>query len=127
MLTLITGRTIEQGVGKERGKDSEEYFAGTSVCFFDPKDLEEMGARVETNVKISTANGSVVVTALESPRKPHPEIAFLPYGPWANALMGSQTEGVGMPTLKGLKVEVEPVPRERVLSLPELLRKQFGK
>ena len=33
--TLITGRTIDQGVGKEMGKGSKEYFDSSSVCFID--------------------------------------------------------------------------------------------
>ena len=34
---------------------------------------------------------------------------FVPYGPPTCRLMGSETDGTGMPTSKGWEVEVEPV------------------
>ena len=36
-VTLLTGRTIEQGVAKERGKASKEYVESVSVCYMIPK------------------------------------------------------------------------------------------
>jgi formylmethanofuran dehydrogenase subunit D len=34
---------------------------------------------------------------------------------------------MGMPIFKGFPVEVEPAPNEKVLTLDELLLKQFGR
>jgi len=124
-VTLLTGRTIEQGVGKERGKFSEEYMESVSVCFIDPKDLEMLGIKEKTNVCVSTAFGSVVLRALKSPRGPHSGIVFIPYGPWANAIVDPATGGIGMPSLKGIPAEVEPAPEKSVLCLRELLTQQF--
>jgi len=39
-VTLLTGRTIEQGVGKEQGKASKEYEESVSVCYMDPEDMK---------------------------------------------------------------------------------------
>ena len=124
---MLTGRTIEQGVAKERGKFSEEYVESVSVCYLDPEDVKRLGVKDKTNVLVSTGYGSVVVKAVKSLRGPHPGVVFVPYGPWVNVLVDPETHGVGMPCLKGIPAEVEPAPDKPVLSLEELLREQFGK
>jgi formylmethanofuran dehydrogenase subunit D len=126
-VTLITGRTIEQGVGKERGKSSKDYVESVSVCYMDPEDLKRLGVKEKNNVRVSTDYGSVVVKALKSLRAPHPSIIFIPYGPWANVIVNPETHGIGMPSFKGIPAEVEPAPDKPILSLEELLMEQFGK
>jgi formylmethanofuran dehydrogenase subunit D len=126
-VTLLTGRTIEQGVGKEHGKASKEYIESVSVCYMDPEDLKKLGIKEKTNVLVSTDHGSVVVKALKSLRIPHPEVIFIPYGPWANVVVDPETHGTGMPSFKGILAEVEPAPDKSVFSLKELLETQFGK
>ena len=126
-VTLLTGRTIEQGVGKERGKTSKEYVDSVSICHVDPEDLKQLGIREKTNVLISTSYGSVVVKAIKSLRGPHPGVVFVPYGPWANVVVDPETHGVGMPSLKGIPAQIEPTPNKPVLGLKDLLEKQFGK
>jgi len=123
---LLTGRTIEQGVAKERGKASKEYMESVSVCYMDPEDLKKLGIKEKTDVLVSTDFGSVVVKALKSLRTPHVGMIFVPYGPWANVVVDPETHGIGMPSLKGIPAEVEPAPDKSVLSLGELLREQFG-
>jgi formylmethanofuran dehydrogenase subunit D len=51
----------------------------------------------------------------------------MPYGPWANAIADPDTDSIGMPSLKGVPVKVEPAPDKSVMSLKILLEKQFGK
>jgi len=126
-VTLLTGRTIEQGVGKEQGKASEDYFKSVAVCYVDPEDMKKLGIRGGTNVRVSTANGSVILKALKSPRGPHPGVIFIPYGVWANAVVSTETDSIGMPSLKGTPAEIEPAADKTVLGLSELLREQFGK
>jgi formylmethanofuran dehydrogenase subunit D len=126
-MMLLTGRTIEQGVGKECGKASKEYVESVSVCYIDPDDLKRLGVKEKTNVQVSTEYGSVVVTALKSRRAPHPRVIFIPYGPWANAVVDPETHGIGMPSLKGIPAYVEPAPEKPVMTLQELLKQQFGK
>ena len=125
-VTLITGRTIEQGVAKERGKLSNEYMESVSVCYMDPEDLKKLGIKEKINVLVSTNHGSVILKALRSLRTPHVGMIFVPYGPWVNVVVDPETHGVGMPSLKGIPAEVEPAPDKPVLSLEELLREQFG-
>ena len=126
-VTLLTGRTIEQGVGKEQGKASEDYFKSVAVCYVDPVDMKKLGIRGGTNVRVSTDKGSVVLKALKSPRGPHTGTIFIPYGVWANAVVSTETDSMGMPSLKGIPAEIEPAPDTVVLGLSELLREQFGK
>jgi formylmethanofuran dehydrogenase subunit D len=126
-VTLLTGRTIEQGVAKERGKASKEYMESVSVCYMDPEDLKKLGIKEKTNVQVSTDYGSVVVKALKSLRAPHPNVIFIPYGPWANVVVNPETHGIGMPSLKGIPAEVEPAPDRPVSSLEGLLKEQFGR
>jgi formylmethanofuran dehydrogenase subunit D len=126
-VTLLTGRTIEQGVGKECGKASEDYFVSVAICYVDPEDLKRLSVREGTNVRVSTDYGSVILKALKSPRGPHQGVVFIPYGLWANAVVSSETDSIGMPSLKGIPAEIEPATNEVVLGLRELLRQQFGK
>ncbi len=126
-VTLLTGRTIEQGVGKEEGKTSREYMESVSVCYMDPEDLKELGIKERTNILVSTDYGSVVVKALRSLRGPHPKVVFIPYGPWANIVVDPETHEIGMPSLKGIPANIKAAPGRSVLTLKELLKEQFGK
>jgi len=124
-VTLLTGRTIEQGVGKERGKASKDYFESVAVCYMDPEDLKKLGIKEKTNILLSTTYGSVVVKAIKSLRTPHPGIVFVPYGPWANVVADPDTHGIGMPSFKGVPAEIEPAQDKPILSLEKLLKGQF--
>lgn len=123
---LVTGRTIYQGVGKEYGKFSKEYFESVAICEIDPKDMRELGIRENENVKVTTNFGTVVVKAVESMRGPHLKVIFIPYGPWASLVMDPRTHGTGMPSLKGISAVIESS-SEKILALPELLEKYYGK
>jgi formylmethanofuran dehydrogenase subunit D len=125
--TLITGRTIDQGVGKERGKGSKEYFENASVCFLDKADMTKLGIKSGTNVQVSTKFGAVILKAVKYPRGAMPGLVFIPCGTWANAICGDDTYGMGMPLFKGFPVEVEPAPNQPVLSLRELMKKEYGR
>ena len=125
--TLITGRTIEQGVGKEIGKGSVEYYDSCAVCFFDKSDMLKLGIKNGSIVKVTSKFGSVIVKAQKYPWGTNPGMVFVPCGLWANCVTGDDTYSMGMPLFKGFPVEVEPAPNEPVLTLDELLMKQFGR
>jgi len=124
-VSLLTGRTISQGQGKEYGKLSEEYWRSVAVCEIDPEDMKRLEIKEGNNVKLTTGFGSAVVRAVKSSRGPHPGVVFIPYGPWANLLVNPRTHGTGMPSLKGLSAEIEPAPGEQVLSLEDLMKKHY--
>jgi formylmethanofuran dehydrogenase subunit D len=126
-VTLLTGRSIEQGVSKEHGKASKDYMESVSVCYIDADDLRQLGTKDKTNVQVTTDHGSVVVTALKSPRGFHRGMIFIPYGPWANVVVNAETDSLGMPSYKGIPALIESAPKKAVLELRELLKVQFGK
>ena len=125
-VSLLTGRTIDQGKGKEMGKLSKEYLESVVICQMDPNDMKSLGVKENTNVKVITDFGSVILKAVKSARSPHPRVVFIPYGPWASLIMNPRTHGTGMPSLKGVPAEIEPAPNKKVLSLRNLLS-QFHK
>jgi formylmethanofuran dehydrogenase subunit D len=126
-VTLLTGRTIEQGVGKEHGKASREYFEACSMVYMDGEDMKKLGIREAENVQITTPNGSVVLRAVKYPRASTPGLVYIPYGPWANAITSNETTSIGMPSFKGTPAEVEPALDKPVLTMEELLRSEFGR
>jgi formylmethanofuran dehydrogenase subunit D len=126
-VVLVTGRTIEQGVGKEHGKASEEYAENVAVCYLDPEDLRKLKIKENTPVRVFTPQGSIIVKALKSRRGPHPRLVFMPYGPWTNAIADAETDSIGMPSFKGVSARIEPALDKSIMSLKELLEEQFGK
>jgi formylmethanofuran dehydrogenase subunit D len=126
-VTLLTGRTIEQGVGKEYGKASQEYYDACSMVYMDADDMKNLGVKNNTNVQVSTVYGSVVLKAVKYPRGPTPGLIYIPYGPWANAICSDSTTSIGMPSFKGTPAEVDAAPDKKVLSLKELLKSEFGR
>ncbi len=123
--SLLTGRTIDQGCGKEYGKLSDEYLKSVALCQMNSEDMNLLGIKDGQNVRVTTRFGSVVVQAKKSPRISQPGIIFIPYGLCVNILSSSETDGTGMPLLKGQKANVEPTD-EKVLSLQDLIFQTYG-
>ena len=118
-VTIISGRTAEQGAGLEEGKTSERYAKSTSLIELSPADAEALGIDEGGKVKVTTPHGAVVVYSRRSEGLDE-GLAFLPYGPWANQVFGAATYGTGMPLYKGVEAEVE-VCDEDVPSLGDLI------
>ena len=127
-VTLLTGRTLRQGQGKEYGKLSERYWKSVAICEIDPDDLKGLGIKENATVEVSTRHGSVALRAVKSQRGPHAGKVFVPYGPWASMIVDPETHGTGMPSFKGIQAEVEPATdAQKVLTLQELLDLHYGK
>jgi formylmethanofuran dehydrogenase subunit D len=126
-VTLLTGRTIEQGVGKEAGKATQGYFESTTMAYMDICDMKKLGIKNKTNIQVTTPNGSVVLRAVKHPRGAMSGMIYIPYGPWANSICSNETTSIGMPSFKGTPAEVEAAPDKPVLTLRELLKSEFGK
>jgi formylmethanofuran dehydrogenase subunit D len=123
-LNLISGRTIQQGVAMEHGKEKEEYRKACGIIELDPSDLKKLGAWRNTNVRVTSPYGNVVVKAVEATQGPHPGLGYIPMGPWANSVINPNTYSTGMPTFKGVPVEIEVELNEPVLSSIELVQKK---
>jgi len=52
-------------------------------------------------------------------------MVFMPMGPWANLVVSPETDSTGMPSFKGVVVEIEKADGEEVLSMAELMRKKY--
>ncbi|UCH31030.1 MAG: molybdopterin dinucleotide-binding protein [Candidatus Bathyarchaeota archaeon] len=126
-VTLLTGRTIDQGTAKEHGKLSDIYLESVAICDMDPNDMKKLGIRENSNIKITTKHGEIIVKATESKRAPHSQIVYMPYGLWANILVNSATHGTGMPSFKGIKAEIQPAPTEKISNIPQLLKQTYNK
>ncbi len=123
-LNLITGRTIHQGVAMEGGKEKDAYTKACGIIEMDPSDLKKLGIWKGTNVRVTSQWGSVVVKAVEATQGPHPGLAYIPMGPWANSVINPRTYSTGMPTFKGVPIEVEVAMNEPVLSSIQLVQKK---
>ena len=122
-LNLITGRTIQQGVAIEGGKEKPSYREACGIIELDAEDFKKLGIYRNTNVKVTSPYGSVIVKAVDATQGPHPGLGWIPMGPWANQITNPNTYSTGMPTFKGVPVEVEPAPNELVLLGIELVQK----
>lgn len=126
-VTLVTGRSMRQGVGKESGKTSARYRDSVGICEMHPQDLATLGIKPATNVKVSTEFGSIVVKAISSLHFEGPGTIFIPYGPYASMLFNSDTGSSGMPTFKGIHAKVEPAQQESVLDVRQLVKAYYGR
>jgi formylmethanofuran dehydrogenase subunit D len=122
-VNLISGRSIQQGVAIEGGKEKPAYRTAAGIIELDPSDLKALGAWKNTNVRVSSAYGSVIVKAIETTQGPHPGLAFIPMGPWANQIINPDTYSTGMPTFKGTPVKVDVAINEPILLGIELVQK----
>ena len=125
-VNLISGRSIQQGVAIEGGKEKPAYRTAAGIIELDPSDLKKLGAWKNTNVKVTSDFGSVIVKATETSQGPHPGLGFIPMGPWANAIIDPNTYSTGMPTFKGVPVKVEVAINEPILLGIELVQKLCG-
>jgi formylmethanofuran dehydrogenase subunit D len=105
---MNAGRTSKQGQQINIGKDHEEYQVMVSTLTMHPDDLKELGVAPGGSVRVRSEYGGEATFRCQEGKVPRGMI-FVPYGPPTCRLMGSETDGTGMPTSKGWEVEVEPV------------------
>lgn len=117
---LTSGRTLKQGRAMELGKLGPEYLKEVSICEMDKVTLETLGLNEGDPVRVETIHGSVVVTS-KLDRRSEPGVVFIPCGPFANAITGSDTEGTGMPNFKSIKAHLFAAKGKHILSVKELL------
>jgi formylmethanofuran dehydrogenase subunit D len=123
-VTLVSGRTAQQGVGLEEGKTSESYVKSVNHVQLSPDDAAKMKLKEGGAVSVETRHGSVVVHWRPS-KELESGMAFFPYGPWANQVYGYETEGTGMPMFKGIDATVAPS-KGKVESIEELVKSMGG-
>ena len=117
MATMISGRTLAQGAGCE-SKMSIDFFKAVAICHLSEKDFKSLGLSEGQNVLLKNEFGQVVLTAKKDAGLPD-SMVFIPMGPWANVLVGTESGGCGTPHFKGLEVEVAAT-NSPVLNIREL-------
>jgi formylmethanofuran dehydrogenase subunit D len=107
---LIPGRTSDQGCGISEGKFKEKYQTEINTLQVAPADMERLGLKNGDRVRLTSAQGQVEVAVTAAKRDELPEgLLFIAYGDISSRLMGGDTHGSGMPTSKGLDVQLEVV------------------
>ncbi len=107
---IIPGRSQAQGTSLNGGKLEPEYMEVTSTVEMNGTDMKRMGLADGDEVRISNANGAVVVRCKgRDPQDLPAGLMFMPYGPCSSRLMASDTGASGMPISKNIEVDVEAV------------------
>ncbi|WP_424356777.1 molybdopterin dinucleotide binding domain-containing protein [Methanocella sp. MCL-LM] len=122
-VNLISGRTVWQGVAIEGHKHDDGYIKACGICELDVADMKKLHVFPGQTVKVVSPYGSVLVRAVKATQGPHPGLAFIPMGPWANQVISPETYSTGMPSFKGVQVTIEPAPGETVENGIKLLQK----
>lgn len=105
LLTLITGRTREQGIGMHKGKASTEYRRATERAEMNADDMARLLIQDGGRVRLRSAAGEVELSAHAGSLPPG--LVFVSMGASVNVLVEAETDGTGMPSFKGLRVTVE--------------------
>ena len=125
-LNLITCRSIQQGVGMEAGKTSQKYFDACSIIEMHPDDMKKIGVWRNSNVKVTSSVGSVIVKAVEPRETVVPGLAHIPMGPWANRIVPAYTYSTGEPCFKGFAVDIEPALNQPILGAVDVVKDACG-
>uniref|UniRef100_A0A7C4LML8 Formylmethanofuran dehydrogenase n=1 Tax=Schlesneria paludicola TaxID=360056 RepID=A0A7C4LML8_9PLAN len=105
---LIPGRTSDQGCGISEGKFQDKYQREINTLQMAPGDMRRLGLNEGDRVRLTSAHGQVEVAVTAAKADELPEgLLFIAYGDVSSRLMGGDTHGSGMPTSKGLDVELE--------------------
>ena len=104
---MNAGRTSKQGQQINVGKDDDDYNVIVNTLHLHPDDLKALGVVAGGAVRVKSEYGGEATFQCQAGKVPRGMI-FVPYGPPTCRLMGSETDGTGMPTSKNWEVEVEP-------------------
>lgn len=105
---LIPGRTSKQGCAISEGKFQDAYQSEISRLQMSPSDMQRLGLKEGDWVELRSETGKVRVQASAAAADELPPgVLFIAYGDLSSQLMGGDTHGSGMPTSKGLDVELQ--------------------
>lgn len=117
-IVLLSGRTSKQGVTAEIGKTSDDYLQNVAQIQLNQSTMERLGVSDGDAVEVVTQFGTAVVSCHISDIDE--TMGFMPYGPWSNLLIGSDTQSTGMPDSKGIPADVRKT-EKGIESVDELL------
>ena len=107
---LIPGRTSKQGCGISEGKFGENYQSEINTLQICSEDMERLGVSDGGRVRLTSEFGEIEVEVKTAPKEELPSgMLFIAYGDLSSRLMGGDTHGSGMPTSKGIDVQLDVV------------------
>ncbi len=107
---LIPGRTSQQGCGISEGKFGDTYQSEIQTLQVAPEDMERLELAEGGKVRLTSEHGQIDVVIKKAKGDELPRgLLFIPYGDLSSQLMGGDTHGSGMPTSKGIDVELRPL------------------
>jgi len=77
-------------------------------CEMNPQDMKDLGLKGGATLRIKSKFGGITARVTDPTQDLPQGVIFIPYGRWANALVDPSTQGTGMPSFKGIPVELEP-------------------
>ena len=90
-LNMITQRSIEEGAAMEKGKTNPDYFEACSIIEMNPEDMKKSGIWKNSNVKVTSECGTVVVKCIHATQYCPPGLAHIRQGVWANQVVPPRT------------------------------------
>ena len=107
---LIPGRTAKQGTTMNEGKFTQGYMDEINTLQMNADDMARLGVKTGEKVRVKSEQGVIEIPCIAAKAGDLPAgLLFLPYGDQSSKLMSGDTHGTGMPTSKGIDVEVEKV------------------
>ena len=103
---MITQRSIEEGAAMEKGKTNPDYFEACSIIELNPEDMKKAGIWVNSNVKVTSECGTVVVKCIHATQYCPPGLAHIRQGVWANQVVPPRTQCTGTPQYSGFPVTI---------------------
>ena len=110
LFILIPGRTSKQGTTLNEGKLTQGYIDETNTLQMNADDMARLGVKTGDKVRLRSEQGEIEIPCQAAKAGELPSgLLFLPYGDQSSKLMAGDTHGTGMPTSKGMDVEVERI------------------
>ena len=107
---LVPGRSSQQGCGINEGKFGETYQNAISFVQMNPEDMNQMDLADDDQVELVSEFGKIQIPVKAAKADELPNgLLFMAYGHLSSQLMGGDTHGSGMPTSKGIDVELKKV------------------
>ena len=119
-IRITTYRDIFQVNALECDRWGADYRKHSAVVFMSKNDMKKLGFKADEKVKLSNANGSIVVNVRETKREEPGGIAFMVNSPWSNVLVSGETGGKGIPEFKDIKAKIS-ISKDEVTGIEKLV------
>ncbi|PKL53254.1 MAG: formylmethanofuran dehydrogenase [Candidatus Methanoperedenaceae archaeon HGW-Methanoperedenaceae-1] len=119
-IRITTYRDVFQMAALEHDRWGDEYMKHSAAVFMSKLDMKKMGFKKGERVKLSNAQGSIVVDVRETKRDEPGGIAFMVNSLWSNALVSGDTGGKGIPEFKDIRAKVS-LSKDEVTTVEKLV------